>query len=230
MSYINLRCKNCGSNIKVDTEAHSTTCKYCDSTFMIIDLIDSKNTIGAKNQSDDEIKKKLSFDTAIKQGEMCLVKSDFTTAEEFFKRAIEINDASHKGYLGVAKAKTQNFTVLPESNDYKEYAKIAIIKATDSEFVEVKAEIAKLDILENEKRKAHKIKKQEEQKEKEDLLRKQDNEKFFGKIVGALVAVVTALLLAIIFLSSMPKDYDDADALAQNTQIETIDNQFLLEE
>ena len=104
MSYITLKCKNCGASMSLNTESHSATCNHCSSTFLIADLLDEKDAAFVSKLSSKEIEQKMIANDALKKGETCLAKGDYTGAEAFFKKAIENDESNFRSYLGVVKA------------------------------------------------------------------------------------------------------------------------------
>lgn len=222
MALITLRCKNCGSGMTINPDAQTATCTHCGSTFLMVDLLDEKDMSFSKSMTPENLQQKIDFAEALKKGETYLYQAEYELAEESFKRAIQLSDKNHKGYLGVVKAKTANLNKIPDSDDYKEFAKFALKTATPDDLPYVKSELAKLDLLEKEKER----KKQEEKigKEKNRLQKNNyaDNEKFWGKIAMTVVFVITLMILLSIFITNQKnKPDDDAKATYEITSVET---------
>ena len=78
-------------------------------------------------------------------------------AEASFKKAIEYDDSNYRSYLGVVKAKTENFNKIPENDDYLQYAHYAISLATGEDLTLVRSELSKIELLATEKRRQKKI-------------------------------------------------------------------------
>lgn len=165
MSYITLKCKNCGSNMTLNTESHSATCNHCGSTFLLADILDEKDMAFSEKFTPKNIEKKMMAQTAFKQGETYLFQGDFEKAELSFKRVIELDEDNYKGYLGVVKAKTQNLNQIPENDDYLQYAHYALSLAQGDDLVIVKSELAKIELLKHEKTRQKKAKIAKEKQE-----------------------------------------------------------------
>ncbi len=201
MSYITLKCKNCGSGMSINPDSKSCTCTHCGSTFLMMELLDEQDIHISKAMSQKEFESKIDFAEALKKGETYLYQAEYQQAEESFKRAIELNDKSHKGYLGVVKAKTKNLNKIPETPEYREYLKLAIKYVDKDNEMYLKSEIAKLELLEHEhsqqvleeKKKAIEIKKQKNHKA--------DTDAFWGKITTTLIVVLTIMIFSAIYLT-----------------------------
>ena len=222
MALITLRCKNCGSGMTINPDSQTATCKHCGSTFLMVDLLDEKDMSFSKSMKAEDLQQKIDFAEALKKGETYLYQAEYGLAEESFKRAIQLSETNHKGYLGVVKAKTANLNKIPETNDYKEFVKFALKTATADDLPYVKSELAKLDLLEKEKER----KKQEERSKKESSrIQKNntaDNEKFWGKIALVVVFVITLTILLSIFITNQANKPDDTGSVYEITSVETL--------
>ena len=165
MSYITLKCKNCGANMALNTESHSATCNHCGSTFLISDILDEKDSSFVSKFSSKELEQKMYATDSIKQGETFIAKCEYEKAEACFKKAIEYDDSNYRSYLGVVKAKTENFNKLPDDDDYLQYAHYALNLATGDDLTLVRSELSKIDLLETEQRRQKKIFSSNEKKE-----------------------------------------------------------------
>lgn len=192
MSYITLKCKNCGANMSLNTQSHSATCTHCGSTFLIADLLDEKDALFVEKFTPQNIEEKMMAQEALKQGETYLFQANFNKAELSFKRAIELDENNFKGYLGVVKAKTNNLNILPENDDYIQYAHYALDLAKGDDHVFVKNELAKIKLLKRERIRQKKTKLEHDKQE--ELLKRQ--KQGFSKITTSLVifAIVTFLI------------------------------------
>ena len=202
MSYITLKCKNCGANMSLNTESHSATCNHCGSTFLISDILDEKDSTFVSKLSSKEIEQKMYATDALKQGETFIAKCEYSKAEACFKKAIEYDDSNYRSYLGVVKAKTENFNKLPEDDDYLQYAHYALSLATGDDLTLVRSELSKIDLLATEKRRQKKIFSSNEKREEKYRKHKKDVRKVFG-----LIAVFILLMFGgTVFVSSMFTD------------------------
>ncbi len=202
MSYITLKCKNCGANMSLNTESHSATCNHCGSTFLISDILDEKDSPYVSKFSPKELEQKMYASDALKQGETFVAKCEYEKAEAAFKKAIEYDDSNYRSYLGVVKAKTENFNKLPEDDDYLQYAHYALSLATGDDLTLVRSELSKIDLLATEKRRQKKIFSSNEKKEEKYRSHKKDVRRVFG-----IIAVFIILMFAgTAFVSSMFSD------------------------
>lgn len=151
MSYISIKCKNCGSTMTMNVTSKTITCIHCGSTFLLSQLLDEKDLAFIEKIKPDDLSKKLEVSDNLKDGESCLFKGEYEKSEEYFKKAIELDEHNYKGYLGVVRAKTHNYNLLPNSDDYKEYARYALKYADGDDAIYVKNELEKIPILKAEK-------------------------------------------------------------------------------
>ncbi len=202
MSYITLKCKNCGANMSLNTESHSATCNHCSSTFLISDLLEEKDTAFLSKFSKSELEQKMLATDAIKQGETYLFKCEFEKAEFSFKKAIELDDSNFRSYLGVVKAKTQNFNKIPDNDDYLQYAHYALSIASGDDLVFVKSELSKINMLEREFKRQKKIHSSILKMEEKNKIRRREISNVFTIITIFIILMIGAFL----FISSMFSD------------------------
>lgn len=198
MSYITLKCKNCGANMSLNTESHSATCNHCGSTFLIGDLLDEKDIAFTEQFTPKNLEQKMMAQESLKQGDTYLFQAEYEKAEITFKRAIELDDTNYKAYLGVVKAKTHNLNIIPENDDYIQYADYAISLAEGDELLIVKSELAKIKLL---KRENVRMKKAKMEKEKqEEQLRKE--KQGILKITSVICVIILIVFCSFVFLGS----------------------------
>lgn len=203
MSYITLKCKNCGSGISINPDSKTATCTHCGSTFLMIDLLDEKDMNFSKSISKENLQAKIDFADALKQGETHLYQAEYTLAEQCFKRAIELDDKNFKGYFGVVKAKTSNLNKIPETPEYKEFAKYALKLVDSDNEIYLKSELAKLDLLEHEKKEKDKELEKRQSNHRIQERNRQLNEKFWGQVTTSLIVLVTVILLVCIYITKV---------------------------
>ena len=201
MSYITLKCKNCGSGMTLNTDSKTITCTHCGSTFMLADVMDEKDTAFASKTSVADIETKMAVAKALKQGDTCVYQAEYKLAEEYYKKAIELDEKNYKGYFGVVRAKTSNFNRIPDSNDYLEYAKVVEKLVNTDDNVYVKSELAKLELLKKEKHEQKIMQENVELKRKRNEANKRSNEKFFAEITYFLILFLTAIILVCVFMT-----------------------------
>lgn len=206
MSYITLKCKNCGANMSLNTESHSATCNHCGSTFLISDILDEKDTKFITKLSPQDFEIKMLASDALKQGETCLFKCEYEKAEEFFKKAIELDDTNFRSYLGVVKAKTKNCNILPKDDDYLQYAHYALSLATGDELILVKSELSKIDLLERESKRQKRIFAENKKREEKNRKHKKEVSKFFSIIALFIFFMIGCFIFTCTFASDLVFD------------------------
>lgn len=197
MSYITLKCKNCGANMSLNTESHSATCIHCGSTFLISDILDEKDIAFTEKFTPKNLEQKMMAQDALKQGETYLYKAEYEKAEGCFKRAIELDENNYKGYLGVVKAKTQNLNELPENDDYLQYAHYALSLAQADDYTIVESELSKIDLLKREKNRQKKIISANQKREEQMQQQKASITK-----ISAVIAVFILIMFGMFLLIS----------------------------
>ena len=203
MSYITLKCKNCGSNMSLNTESHSATCVHCSSTFLLSEILDEKDMAFAEKFTPKNLEKKMMAQGAIKQGETFLFQADFDKAETSFKRAIDLDDSNYKAYLGVVKAKTKNLNTIPDNDDYLQYAHYALSLATGDEIILVKSELAKIELLKRENVRQKKIQKTKKKREEHKQKQAKKVSRFVLVVCIAIFVLIATLLLIGAHFSTM---------------------------
>ena len=198
MSYITLKCKNCGSNMSLNTESHSATCSHCSSTYLLSELLDEKDMAFASKFTPKNLEKKIMAQAAIKQAETFLFQAEFEKAETSFKRAIDLDETNFKAYLGVVKAKTKNLNVIPDSDDYIQYAHYAMSLAEGDDLILVKSELAKIELLRRENNRQKRAKNRKKQLDKKN----QDKRRRTSKVIIAISCFFLAMIAVFIFISS----------------------------
>ena len=147
MAYIFKKCPNCTNILTIFSESKTTSCEVCGAEFENSSILHYKDIVFFKNFSESDFEKSLKYNALIIQGNENISNSLYQKAEECFKQAIELDENRYEGYYGVTKAKTQDFQVLPDNNDYLEYAKIAMSLADDDVDHKINANLAKLNIF-----------------------------------------------------------------------------------
>ncbi len=214
MSYITLRCKNCGANMSLNTESHSATCIHCGSTFLLNDILDEKDTRFLPKISPKELEIKMHATDALKQGETFLFKCEYEKAEAAFKKAIELDDTNYRSYLGVVKAKTKNCNVLPKNDDYLQYAHYALSLATGDDLILVKSELSKIDLLEREGKRQKRIFSENQKREEKLRKHKKEVSKVFTIIAIFILLMIGCFIFTCAFASDLIFDPPNSKTLS----------------
>lgn len=199
MSYINLRCKTCSGNMSLDLSSKNISCSHCGRNYIISDLLDDKDIKLISKMSSEELSGKINANSLIKEGESYIYQANFKKAEQSFKKAIEFDELNFKAYLGVVRAKTHNLNIIPDEDDYKEYARQAYALADADDKIYVKSELLKLGLLSFEKKQQEKQLKTEMKKHNANVAKKK-YEGLFGKIASAVVIAIAAIIILLIVI------------------------------
>lgn len=151
MSQIFKKCPICGNTLTIYEKNKNTQCKKCMAEFDTESILDADERTFLKSFSDDKLENTLRYNALIIQANENIEKGLFEKAEQNFKQAIELCENRYEAYYGIARAKTQDFKILPESQDYLEYAKIAISIADDDIDSQINANLAKINVFKNKK-------------------------------------------------------------------------------
>lgn len=159
------KCPNCGANLKLDRATGLKRCENCGY----------------------EEREELSFQngiTLIDSGNKFLDLKEYENAVDCYEKASQINPKNYAAWLGLAKAKTQNFAFVDENNVkiIDKYLKNAKNSASNEELKTLNQEQSKYDAL------------------KEKLLKlnkKIRNQLLFSKLLGFAVIVFFVVLAAV---------------------------------
>ena len=200
MSFITLKCKNCGSTMTLNTDSSSATCTHCGSSFLLSELLDEKDIAFAQSISPKDLDNKIQANDALKKGDTCLYQAEYDKAESFYKKAIELDENNYRGYLGVVKAKTHNLNEIPPNDDYVQYASYATSLAENEDLVIVQSELSKLDLLVREKNKQKKMRFIEKQNKEQLKIQKSNISKLFSLLaLFILLMFAAAIVVSVLF-------------------------------
>lgn len=223
MATINVKCKHCGNNMSFDTEQKTVTCSYCGSNYQASELLNETDLAFIEKLKPQEVENKIEANVHIKNGEMYIYQAQFIKAEHEFKKAISLDTKNFHAYYGMVKAKTHNFSLLPEGDGYKEYAKSALKVAPKDEQEYLKNEFVKLDLLEKERTS---MKKQQQEKaaaaaKKESKKRKRSD--LISTVLYFLIFAATAIALIVVIVQKVREDYRHAEENS-TVQISTVED------
>lgn len=224
MAFVKGKCTNCGSNIKIKKDRKNGFCEYCGAEYIAEDIIQNYNITNNYNTTQNIIKniyanEALDVDGLIHKGDVFYSLEVFSQAEKAYMKAIDTDPADYRGWLGMVKIKTNNFTKWKDKT-YLEYLEKAKKVANKEQLQEIENKCKKLDSkykkfkeykdLQNEKFKEEELRlKQEKQKQfeidkKEFEISEQKalkNKKTKNIVLAVLFGLISSLvLLRIIFL------------------------------
>ena len=151
MAQIFKNCNNCGKILTIDNNKNITKCESCFCEFETSSLLDDSDRTFFKHFNSADIDISLKYNALIIQGNDYIFMQQYQQAEEAFKQAISLNENRYEAYYGITRAKTQDFQILPDNNDYLEYAKIALSLADDDIDSKINANLAKINIYKQKK-------------------------------------------------------------------------------
>lgn len=196
MPITEMKCKNCGGIIEVDDDKSTYICKYCDTPYTKEDLI-VNNEFHYHNQFDNAtviVNDERSIEARLKNAEFYLTKrGDLYKAQEIYEYVIEYKGSDYRGWWGMVRVLTENFTVeLQEREDY-EYIKSFADTAMEQAPKEVKEEIQSLWNIYSEKqlKRISKIEKEiEEEQRRIDIY---TAKKHRNAVIRKTIAIVLSL-------------------------------------
>lgn len=115
MPLLQCKCPNCGANIKIDENQKKGICEHCGTEYVTEDIINNYQTINHYNTTQNITKKiygsdRLEADELIHNGDVFISLNEFAKAEEAYNKAIRLNPADWRGWFGIVKCATNNFT------------------------------------------------------------------------------------------------------------------------
>ena len=198
MSFVSTKCPNCGANIKVDGESKKGVCEFCGAEYITQDVINNyqinnnystvqylrKNVAGGGSLESEEY---------IKNGDVFLSLNMYDKAKKAYMTAIELNPADWRGWFGVVKACTRNFTDYTDTTHYSYYAKAEKV-ATKEQLIEIKSLYMPYQQKINDMEKTMRIERERYEQEKQEYLQQKQKDK--AKKVKRLLLVLGIMYAA----------------------------------
>jgi len=107
MGYIEAECKNCGAQLEINEEKGKGYCPHCGTLFVAEKVKEVYTQHITKNIYGRE---KMEADEYIANGDVFLSLEEFQKAKNAFDKAIELKPDDWRGWFGMVKVKTKNFT------------------------------------------------------------------------------------------------------------------------
>lgn len=133
MKLVAAKCTQCGADINVDASLLKGCCPFCHTEFLVEQVVN--NYIANTGEDTNNL---------VKAGEARLLLGDFDVAAQKFEKLCDLYPQDYRGWLGLIKAKTKNFTeVFSTQNQLEEilvfYQKAKIVSSDnlDKTFVDV---------------------------------------------------------------------------------------------
>ena len=181
MNLISAKCPNCGANIKVDGESKTGRCEFCGAEYTTQDVV-NQYSVNNHYSTVQYVTKNIAGGTGleaeeyIRNGDVFISLNMYAKAKKAYSQAIELNPGDWRGWFGMVKACTKNFT------DYEDISHIGYYENAEKvASPEQREEIEKLyttylencDVKEKEERIARERFLKEEQQRKEQQKREE---------------------------------------------------------
>ena len=181
MNLISAKCPNCGANIKVDGESKTGRCEFCGAEYITQDVI-NQYSVNNHYSTVQYVTKNMAGGTGleaeeyIRNGDVFISLNMYDKAKKAYSQAIELNPGDWRGWFGMVKVCTKNFT------DYEDISHIGYYENAEKvASPEQREEIEKLyttylencDVKEKEERIARERFLKEEQQRKEQQKREE---------------------------------------------------------
>lgn len=118
MALISAKCPHCGADIRVNEGSKSGVCEFCGATFVTQDAVTNYTVNNNYNTVQYITKTAASAAEAgeyIRRGDVLLSLGEFGRAEEAYLRAVELEPADWRGWFGMVKTRTKNYTESPSA-------------------------------------------------------------------------------------------------------------------
>ena len=138
MALISAKCPHCGADIRVNEGSKSGVCEFCGATFVTQDAVTNYTVNNNYNTVQYITKTAASAAEAgeyIRRGDVLLSLGEFVRAEEAYLRAVELEPADWRGWFGMVKTRTKNFTDYEDTSHaalYDKARKVAPKEASEA--------------------------------------------------------------------------------------------------
>lgn len=122
MALISAKCPHCGADIRVNEGSKSGVCEFCGATFVTQDAVTNYTVNNNYNTVQYITKTAASAAEAgeyIRRGDVLLSLGEFGRAEEAYLRAVELEPADWRGWFGMVKTRTKNFTDYEDTRPHR---------------------------------------------------------------------------------------------------------------
>lgn len=181
-----IKCQNCGANVKIDENNKKFICEYCGSENVLEDTINNVSTVNEYHTTQNIVKNIYNNDIAdvsdiISKADVFVTLGEFEKAEKMYLQAIDMKPKDYRSWFGIVKVRTKNFSNLEDKSH--------------------------LDFLEKAKKVADEEQKVAIEKEYEEYILKIEQEKTRQKLEGKqrkikkLVGILSVVLVLIIGIS-----------------------------
>lgn len=145
MPLLELKCKSCGAVIEFDDSKPTVICKYCNTEYLKEDLIVNNHYHNEFNNATFILNDENSIENKLKNADYYLnEQKEYEKAKEIYQYVVDNKGSDYRGWWGLAKALTSNFTMEKCSEEYyarvKKCAETAIRQADEDKRVQLESE------------------------------------------------------------------------------------------
>lgn len=219
---IQIKCQNCGSNINVDNNNHKYVCEHCGAEFILEETVNNFQTVNQYHTTQNIVKHVYGKDVMdatdfIQNADVFVSLGEFGKAEDLYNKAININPADWRGWFGIVKVKTLNFSKI-EDKSHLEFLSKAKKVATKEQQLEIEGLYREFSLkVEKERRRKEELQR-EEYLRRQELLKQQklveERQKKKKKI--SIISIIIVLAVAIAVLIPIISHISEADLQARN--------------
>lgn len=112
MPIVQAKCTNCGGILQINNEKDAAICPYCQTPYIVEKAI-SNYQVSIKDSAVNIYTTGLSYDDKYESANSFLtVHKDYVQAEKIFEDLVKTNPNDYRGWWGVVRTKTKEFTDL----------------------------------------------------------------------------------------------------------------------
>lgn len=123
MNLVSAMCPNCGAKLELDENMEKGFCMYCGSQIIVQDAVQKYKIEISGKVSVEGI---LSAEDLAKNGETLINIGNFQQAYDTFEELSVKYPDDYRGWWGMVRAVTTDFTVMPENENYRTEMRIAV--------------------------------------------------------------------------------------------------------
>lgn len=117
MKLVSAMCPNCGAKLELDENMEKGFCMYCGSQILVQDAVQKYKVEISGRVSVEGI---LSAEDFAKNGDTLVNIGNYPQAYDSFKELSEKYPDDYRGWWGMIRAMTSDFSIMPEETDYHE--------------------------------------------------------------------------------------------------------------
>ena len=206
---IQIKCQNCGANIKVENNSKLFVCDHCGSEHVLEDVINNYQTVNQYHTTQNIVKniygkESMDVEDIIKNGDVFISLGEFGKAKRLYGQAVNINPADYRGWFGLVKVRTLNFTKV-EDKSHLEFLEKAMKVANQEQQQVIESQYREFLVKVKNENQRKEVLKQEEELRKQELLNQQliKNEQLMEKTKKAMKYFVIIFAISLVVTISL---------------------------